>query len=359
MQPKIMIREAEYADCQPAVDAMFAAFAPPLTGKKVLIKPNVLRSAEPEEAVTTNPAILRAVLTAVERMRPARITVGDNPGAASYGENRRSFAACGLLAAAGPYYENLGGRVREVRLNSRFIPRAVVPEALLEADYVINLPKFKTHGLTGVTAAVKNCFGYLPGAQKANVHLIAGNPYDFAEVLLDVFAIRPPDFAIVDGILAMEGNGPASKDIRHLGLILAGTDMIALDAVIGRIMNYPDGSIRTTVLGGERGFGESSLEKIDIDGPLRIITDYRHPEGFLKPSGGSSDFWRRLRSLRPVVTADLCIGCGKCVAECPAQALTMADLPIVEAPKCITCFCCQEKCPTQAIELREPGKQEA
>lgn len=356
MPAKVMIREAEYADCQAVVDEIFAAFSPPVSGKKVLIKPNVLRTATPEEAVTTHPSVLRAVIKAVERLQPKQIVVGDNPGAASYGENRHSFDVCGLLAAAGPYYENLGGRVREVQLNSRLLPRAVVPKALLEADYVINLPKFKTHGLTGVTAAVKNCFGYLPGAQKANLHLTAGNPFDFAEALLDIFAFRPPDFAVVDGILAMEGNGPASKDIRHLGIILAGTDMIALDAVIGKIMNYPDGAIRTTVLGGERGFGESNLAQIDIDGPLQVITDYKHPEGFLKPAGGPGDFWRRLGSLRPVVTADLCIGCGRCAGECPAQALTMDKFPVVDPQKCIACFCCQEKCPTRAIELREPGK---
>ncbi len=352
---KVMIRHTDYETCQTAVDAIFSCFEPDLRGKNVLIKPNVLRTAAPEESVTTHPAILRAVIRAVEARGAASIIVGDNPGAASYGANRTSFAACGLLEAAGPYYENLSDRVREVKIHSRFIPRAVMPAALLDADYVINLPKLKTHGLTGLTCAVKNCFGYLPGAQKGSLHFTAGDPFDFAEALLDIFAVRPPDLTIVDGIIAMEGNGPAGKDLRQLGLVFGSTDNIAVDAVAGKIMNFPPGSIRTTVLGGERGYGEADLAKIEIDGKVPVIEDFKHPDGFLRPHGKSpDDFWRRLRSLRPAVTAELCTNCGHCIAECPAQALTMAAHPVVDPAKCIVCFCCQEKCPAKAILLTAP-----
>ena len=355
MKPTIMIRSAEYDSCQAVVDEIFARFEPALAGKKVVIKPNVLRGSKPHEGVTTHPAILSAVLRAVEARQPASIIIGDNPGASSYGANRGSFSDTGLLEAAGAYYENFGTRVKEIPLDSKYLPQPVVSEAILEADYVINLPKFKTHGLTGISGAIKNCYGYLPGAQKANLHFTAGNPYDFAEALLDVFSIRPPDLAIVDGVLAMEGNGPFSKDLRPLGIILAGTDMVAVDAVIGTIMNFAPGLIRSTELGHARGFGEKDLEQIHIDGDLSIVPDFKHPEGYLKPHTGSpDDFWGRIRAQRPQVDEVLCTMCGTCADECPAGAITMDGYPVITENKCIVCFCCQEKCPTKAIQLKQP-----
>ena len=355
LKPTVMIRSAEYDTCQQVVDEIFARFDPPLAGKKVVIKPNVLRGSKPHEGVTTHPAILQAVLCAVEARSPASITVGDNPGASSYGANQASFADTGLLDAAGPYYENFGTRSKELTLDSKYLPHPVVSTAILEADYVINLPKFKTHGLTGLSGAIKNCYGYLPGAQKANLHFTAGNPFDFPEALLDVFSIRPPDLAIVDGIIAMEGNGPFSEDLRHLGLILASTDMVAVDAVIGTIMHFAPGLIRSTELGHARGFGEKDLDRIHVDGELKVVEDFKHPEGYLKPrEGGSDNFWARIRAQRPQVTEDLCTQCGTCAAECPAGAITMDGYPVVNPEKCIVCFCCQEKCPTKAIQLTQP-----
>ena len=356
MQPTIMIRSAKYETCQEVINEIFSHYNPDLQGKKVLIKPNVLRGSSPEEGVTTHPAVLAAVIKAVKTRQPSQIIVGDNPGASGYGDNEESFRGTGLLETAGEYYENLGSRVRELQLDSEYLPRPVVSEAILEADYIINLPKFKTHGLTGLSGAIKNCYGYLPGAQKANLHFTAGNPYDFPKALLDVFSIRPPDLAIVDGILAMEGDGPFSEDLRRLGILLAGTDMVAVDAVIGTIMNFEPGLIRSTEIGHERRFGEKDLDRIHIDGQLKVVEDFKLPEGYLRPQeGGPSDFWKKLRAKRPEVDKNLCTRCGTCEEECPAEAISMPDYPVVEKDKCIVCFCCQEKCPTKAIQLKDPS----
>ena len=220
--PQVLIHPATYDTIRGSVDRAFELFPLALRGKKVLIKPNVLRASEAREGIVTNPAVLRAVVEKVESMGPADIIVGDNPGLFSYGANEDTFRKAGLMEAACGHYRNIGDDSVKVDFNPAFMPSVSVSRAVLEADIVISLPKFKTHGLTVVTGAIKNSYGLLPGAQKAMLHRIAGSAERFQEMVVDVFRLRVPDLFLVDAVVGMEGNGPASPDLRgdraHPGL---------------------------------------------------------------------------------------------------------------------------------------------
>lgn len=170
------------------------------------MKPNVLRASKAEEGIVTNPALLRAVIDHLEKMQPKAIIVGDNPGMMSYGANEDSFRQTGLYEAAKGYYRNIGTETVEVEFNPRYTRRISVSRAVMEAEVFISLPKFKTHGLTVVTGAIKNSYGILPGAQKAMLHRKSGEPERFHELTVDVFLLRIPDLFIVDAIVGMEGN---------------------------------------------------------------------------------------------------------------------------------------------------------
>lgn len=348
MLSTVAIMEASYENCHEAVERVFKLFPVDIEGKKVVIKPNVLRSATPEEGITTHPAVLKAVMDEVLRRHPASLIVGDNPGIFSYGMNEKAFQDTGLMEAAGTYYRNIGADTVQVEINSPYVSHALVSRAIIEADVYISLPKFKTHGLTGLSCAIKNNFGLLVGALKAQTHKQAGNPFAFAEALVDVFAIRVPDLIIVDGVLAMEGNGPASKDLIHLGKILAGDDPVAVDTVVAHMMGFPE-LPRTIGLAAAKGFGISDLAQINIDGPLTKIPGFKLPEG-MDPRAAST--MSAATNVRPVINEDLCIVCGTCVEHCPSGALTMHEYPVVNPELCITCFCCQELCPEKAIELK-------
>ena len=174
-----MIHPASYANCRQAVDQAFQLFPLEITGKRVLIKPNVLRSAEPREGITTHPAVLRAVVEKVETLKPASIVVGDNPGIFSYGQNEASFQKSGLLDASKGYYRNIGNDSVSKDFNPDFMAKVGLSREVAEADIIISLPKFKTHGLTVITGAIKNSYGILPGAQKAKLHKEAGGPERF------------------------------------------------------------------------------------------------------------------------------------------------------------------------------------
>jgi uncharacterized protein (DUF362 family)/Pyruvate/2-oxoacid:ferredoxin oxidoreductase delta subunit len=353
---KVMIHPATYDKLDEAVSLAFETFPLNLRRKKVFIKPNVLRGSEARECVVTNPAVLRAVVRKVETMNPASIVVGDNPGIFSYGANEAAFEKTGLMEAADGYYQNIGHDSRMVPFNPDFLPSVSVSRIVFDADIIISLPKFKTHGLTVVTGAIKNSYGFLPGAQKAKLHMAAGSIERFHDMVVEVFKIRPPDLFIVDAVVGMEGNGPASPDLRNIGMILASDNAVAMDGVIATMMGCEPRLLRFLRKAKESGLGDYDPANMEVIGELRKILDFKRP-----PLGGEAllnnePMQAALHSktiMRPHVDPDLCTSCGACIGQCPPGALAMGDrTPEVNTGKCITCFCCQEICPSRAIALR-------
>ena len=353
---RVMLHQASYEDCRRAIDSAFELFPIDVKGRKVLVKPNALRAAEPEQGISTHPAVVLALVEKLEEMKPAAITVGDNPGAMSYGDNEKTLRTCGLIDAAKGYYQNISGDAVEIDFVPEFLSWVSVSRAVMEADVFISVPKFKTHGLTVITGAIKNSYGIIPGALKARLHSKAWNALLFNRLIVDVFSLRIPDLFIVDAIVGMEGNGPASPDLREIGKILASDNGVALDATIARMMGVSPQSLPFLETARQRRLGEYEEDSIEIIGDLTAIPDFKVPplitESTETPSGIREFFLGRV-GLRPSADRDLCTSCETCIDQCPASALAMEDaLPVVDPEKCITCFCCQEICPEMAITLR-------
>ena len=353
---KVMIHPATYDNVAEAVDRAFELFPLAVKGKSVFIKPNVLRASEVQEGIVTHPALVRAVVEKVETMQPTAIIVGDNPGLFSYGANEESFRRTGLMETAKGYYRNIGNDAQKVAFNPDFMPTVSISRIALEADIIISLPKFKTHGLTILTGAIKNSYGLLPGAQKARLHKAAGSPERFNEMVVDVFRLRVPDLFLVDAVVGMEDNGPASPDLRNIGLILASDNAVAIDAVMATMMGCEPGGLRFLQKAKEVGLGDYELGSIEIVGELKPLPDFKLP-----PAGGEAiihnqavqELLHHRTLLRPRVDPELCTRCGTCIEQCPASVLSMGDdLPQVDADTCITCFCCQEICSETAIALK-------
>jgi uncharacterized protein (DUF362 family) len=353
---QVMIHPATYGTVRAAVDRAFDLFPLDLKEKKVLIKPNVLRASDAAEGIVTHPAVLAAVVDKVETLAPASIIVGDNPGLFSYGANEAAFEQAGLMAAARGYYRNIGLDAVSLPFNPEFMETVNVSRAIVEADIVISLPKFKTHGLTVMTGAIKNSYGLLPGAQKARLHKIAGSPERFHDLVVEVFRLRVPDLFIMDAVVGMEGNGPASPDLRDIGLILAADNAVAMDAVVAAMMGLDPGRLRFLQRASESGLGSRNLDAIRIHGDLTPLDNFKLP-----PLGGEAihdntavqEMLESKTQLTPRADPDACTACGSCVEQCPAQALSMPDdLPEVDMDLCVTCFCCQELCPEKAMVLQ-------
>jgi uncharacterized protein (DUF362 family)/Pyruvate/2-oxoacid:ferredoxin oxidoreductase delta subunit len=353
---RVMLHPASYQTIRDSIERAFDLFPQHLKGKTVLIKPNLLRASQASEGIVTHPAVLAAVLDKVESLDPASIIVGDNPGAFSYGANEASFKQTGLMAAAKGYYRNIGLDAVAVPFNAEYMETVRISRAVLEADIVISLPKFKTHGLTVMTGAIKNSYGVLPGAQKARLHKIAGSPGRFHELIVDVFQLRIPDLFIMDAVVGMEGNGPASPDLRDIGLILASDNAVAMDAVVATMMGLDPGRLRFLQKAADAGLGSWKMDDIHLDGDLVRLQDFKLP-----PLGGEAifsnteiqAFMESRIHLKPQADPNGCTACGTCVEQCPAEALSMVDdLPTVDMERCVTCFCCQEICPEKAMVLQ-------
>lgn len=330
-------------------------------GQRVLLKVNMLNDKAPDAAVTTHPAIVRAVIEEVKKAGGKPI-VGDSPGGVS-SKAERVYTATGIRKVA----EECGAEVvvfesqPPVRLenpNARVLRTLYIARPVVEADVVINLPKLKTHALTLYTGAVKNLLGVIPGARKSEIHRIAPKPDKFAHALVDILEMVKPSLTLIDGVVGMEGNGPSAGIPRKVGLIIAGRDPVACDAVGSSIIGFKPLQICTTKAAVERGIGVGDMESIEV---LGVPLSEAKVAGFLHPPTGLLLFfpeplWKLVAvafKVRPQVDKNICTGCGTCIRNCPQGAMTLEKgFPFIDYKKCIECFCCHELCPRMAIALR-------
>ncbi len=181
---------------------------------------------------------------------------------------------------------------------------------------------------------------------------------DFATLLVDIFAAAKPALAVMDGIVGMEGNGPSAGDPREVGVVLASTDCVALDATACRIIGLDPDRVHTIVVANTRGLGEIDATRIELVGePLDNVKvrDFHLPSNAMMesmPGFVVRGLMGMLRA-RPEIESGACAGCRFCVESCPVEAMHMEGrVPKIDYSKCISCLCCQELCPQQAVQLK-------
>ena len=337
-------------------------------GDRVLLKVNTLVASSPEKAITTHPALFKAVAKLVKKARGIPL-VGDSPGI-DYHKPDMVWGPTGLGKAAA----EVGAKIVNFHTHgiitvknptkNELVPEFYIAKPVLNADVVINLPKLKTHSFTLFTGAIKNLYGVLPGFYKKTIHALEPSPLNFAKILVDIFEIVKPQLTLMDGILAMEGEGPAAGKPRPLGLIIASKDSVAVDAVASCIIGYKPFDIDTTRIAHQRGLGTGKLENIEILGENLEevkVADFKLVSNvnlLLKNLSGVISLFRYIApyflKIEPYVNKNRCTGCGTCVKNCPIKALSMKNgYPIINRKICIRCFVCHEICPERAVDIRK------
>jgi uncharacterized protein (DUF362 family)/Pyruvate/2-oxoacid:ferredoxin oxidoreductase delta subunit len=327
------------------------------SGRQVLVKPNFLTPAEPDRAMTTHPLVLRAVVEYVLE-KGGRPLVADSPALGNFERLLRkggyTQALNGLDVEVRPFRDTV-----QVDIGEPFGRIDIAREAVA-SDVVISLPKLKTHVQMLLTLGVKNLFGCIVGLTKAEWHMRSGvDRQMFARLLVQVYRAVNPAATLLDGILAMEGEGPGrSGTPRHLGILAAAASAPALDLAVCRLVGVRPEDLPTHRAAMELGLGTAAVA---IAGAVAPVRDFKLP--VLAPlTFGPRRLQRLMRRhlvQRPVVDSDKCRLCGECWRHCPAQAITpYADLIGFDYDRCIRCYCCIEMCPHGALKAVEtrPGQ---
>lgn len=331
-------------------------------GMKVLLKPNLLAARKPAQAVTTHPALVQAVADWLRERGIEKVILADSPGGPyNEGRLRSVYSASGMDRLIEVGLNLNTGAAPVAQPKGKYCRSFDIIDPVRQADYIINLPKVKTHGMTVVSLGVKNLFGTIPGLEKPAVHYRYPGWEEFAGMLLDLGELIAPAVTLVDGVLAMEGDGPSGGTTRELGYTFASRDMFSLDFFLaGEVMGLPPEGIPMLRQARERGLVDES--PVLTGDPLGEIAPFARPKtqsadftgylpGFLrKPVRAVAG---KLLRPRPRVLGEKCIGCGRCAESCPQHIITIENgRAKIDRRKCISCFCCQEMCPAKAITSR-------
>ena len=353
------------------LDAALAAVLEPLggldwvqSGMTIAIKTNLVSRMSPESAAVTHPEAV-AALTRMLVSRGAHVIVGDSPG----GPYTAAWVHSVYHGAGIDAVERAGGELNEdFETEEVRFPEGKTAKSfsytswLKKADAIIDFAKLKTHGMAGMTCAVKNFFGSIPGTRKPEMHYLYPNTPDFCSMLVDLALYNAPRLTIVDAVDCMEGNGPTQGEPRHMGAILAADTPFNADLVCAHLIGMEAADAPTVAESISRGLCPADWHDLAISGDP---DEFALPDFKRLPVGGKIDFRTRI----PIVSAFMrrgfgtgpkvdkakCVGCGKCAEVCPAKAAHVVNGKAqIDAKKCIRCFCCQEFCPKGAVCVHRP-----
>jgi uncharacterized protein (DUF362 family)/Pyruvate/2-oxoacid:ferredoxin oxidoreductase delta subunit len=354
---KVFIRNARYDTdgIRPIIQEMFDSMGPDwiMPGMRVVIKPNMLMAAAPEQAIVTHPLIVRSV-AAYMLGKGAEVQVSDSPPIGSFHKLIRQSgyddALKDLDVALKPFEQCV-----KVDIGAPFGAIEVAREAV-EADRVINLAKLKSHAMMYLSLGVKNMFGTIVGLRKPEWHMRSGvDRAMFAQLLVQIYETVAPAFTLVDGITAMQGQGPGRSGIpRELGLLIGGAQGHAVDKTVCTLLGLHPDELLTYRTARELNRFDGIVH---VDGNMHIVDDYLFPQLNSLSLGPEAlnRFMRRYVIQKPVVDNGKCKLCGECWKVCPADVISHDTKGIsFEYGNCIRCYCCLEICSEGAIEAKEP-----
>ena len=334
------------------------------SGMKIVIKANLVTFLKPETAATTHPNLLMELAKRLIE-KGAKVTIGDSPGGPFNSINlNHVYSVTGVSelkkigAELNHNFEQTEADFQEGVILKKFPYTAYLDEA----DMIINFSKLKSHGMMGMSAAIKNLFGIIPGTIKPEFHFRYQKHEDFANMLVDLNEFLKPELCIVDAVVGMEGNGPTAGVPKEVGIILASQSPYYLDLECANLIGLKRENVPYLEAAYRRKLIPESIEEISCSKKISdyIISDFdtKKVHKSLKFDDSHKFFGKVLKKVIgsvPKLNKSKCVGCGKCAEVCPAGAIMVENGKArIKKEKCITCFCCQEFCPKGAVTVDRP-----
>ncbi|MGQ9665288.1 MAG: DUF362 domain-containing protein [bacterium] len=344
MKTKVYIEDA--TEIRHSIGKLFDAFGlNDLKNRRVFVKPNMLRIAQPEECIITDPQLIEWTVDYLLK-KGAILSVGDNPIPQPLNEIEVA-RKCGFLKASKGHFKNIGRYVKKIKLKHKSVKEIYVSRDILDAEILISLPKFKTHELTILSIAIKNHFGIIPGGIKPHLHAQCASLDDFCKLLFAVYNQKKSDLIIVDAINVRDANNHLFRPNK----VIVGNDPWAIEYVCSLMAGLKPNLHPLLKMGlKERLFDPDDFEVL---GTLEPIKGFSLPAGlFLRNlfSGTGSRLFARIQDARiTYIDHLLCNRCRACENVCPTRAINNFK---IDNKKCIKCYCCFEVCPTGAIKKK-------
>ncbi len=334
-------------------------------GDIVALKPNLLVFSSPSKAIVTNPHFTFEVFKKVLEAGGKPFVI-DSPGS-GIPFTKRSLNSLYRLTGYSEVFKdypdclNLDTSKKMVDIENGLILKSVnILKPLLDADVIINLPKMKTHSLTFISGAVKNMYGSVPGMEKTRYHSRFKDVHDFSRALLDVSNVTKPNLTLMDGILSLEGDGPAMRGVpRKTEIILGSKDPLSMDFAICKLIGLEYKEIPYLKVAIDNNISDGTY---NLKGDIPSIDNFVLPRTYhgklsLDPVSLYNYFvfpiFSNFLIEKPKVIKQKCIRCGICVRSCPEKIITMDKISAkIDYSKCIKCYCCHEQCPEGAIDLK-------
>ena len=343
---------------QPQIEA-----AGGVSGKSVMLKPNLLAWRKADDPQSVNPRFIVETAKVFLDAGASRVAILENPAVQTAPQVLRAMGIADELKALGVASANFTNYIKQPPLDAVFFRNLEIANEFREYDFVADLAKAKTHGMMTLTFCVKNLFGLVNGGDRLAWHLAVGRDYDkFADMLLDLYLVVRPAFNLLDAVTCMEGNGPGAGTPADRHFVAGGTDALALDAVAARVLGVDPDTLHIIKRAKARGLFPAQ-ETVDNPDPLPVCEPLALPDrpvmdmAQLHLGVGIPEWLQKplykLMVVNPVLDPAKCVGCGVCVKMCPPKSLKLSGgRPAFDLPHCIRCFCCQEHCPKGAIEPR-------
>ncbi len=336
-------------------------------GMRVAIKANLVSAMKPDEAATTHPTLICALVDILKE-NGNEVVIGDSPGGLYNSVFvGRVYNATGMHEAeAHGASLNKNYSQSETKFpDGKVLKDFTYTSYLDDVDVIINFAKLKSHGMMGMSACAKNMFGTIPGIIKPEYHYRFPNYDDFADMIVDLDEYFKPVISIADAVVGMEGNGPTAGTPRRMGCIIASHSPHNADMICAKIIGFTKEELPMLMAAHRRGLVYDRAEDVPTVGAPDelIVSDFERVierrsmefagDGKNKLKVFFAKIASRLLRTKPVLKPDMCVGCGVCANICPAKAIVISKKKkaVINRKLCIRCFCCQEFCPKSALKV--------